>query len=133
MESKSAGLNNSQISRRLKISRPSVIGLLKGQKIPPPKEKPKTVIITLHLKIENNNKFVRGKKRVRENIEIYHLSRYRMRKLQGWEHDIMFSYKSDEDLQKQIDDLYREMDNEVDFRNCFIEADFYDKINDRSF
>ena len=45
----------------------------------------------------------------------------------------MFSYKSDEDLQKQIDDHYLEKDNEADFRNCFIEEDFYNKINDRSF
>lgn len=133
LELKSAGLNNSQIARRLKISRPSVIGLLKGQTIPPPKEKPKTAIITLWLRVENNSKFVRGKKKVRENIEFYHLSQYKMQKLQGWEYELTFSYKSDEDLQKQIDELYREMFNEADFRNCFIEADFYDKINGRSF
>lgn len=133
LELKSEGLNNSQIARRLNISRPSVIGLLKGQIIPPPKEKPKTKVITLYLSIENNSKFVRGKKKVRENIEIYHLSRYKMQKLHGWEYELNFSYKSDEDLQKQIDELYREMANEADLRNCFIEADFYNKISDRSF
>jgi putative DNA-invertase from lambdoid prophage Rac len=37
LELKSEGLNNSQIAKRLNISRPSVIGLLKGQIIPPPK------------------------------------------------------------------------------------------------
>jgi hypothetical protein len=56
-----------------------------------------------------------------------------MKKNSTNEYELIFSYKSDEDLQKQIDDLHREMFNEADFRNCFIEADFYDKINDRSF
>lgn len=58
LELKSEGLNNSQIAKELKISRPSVIGLLKGQIIPPPKEKPKTKVITLYLSIENNRKFL---------------------------------------------------------------------------
>lgn len=40
LELKSEGLNNSEIARRLKISRPSVIGLLKGRIVPPPKEIP---------------------------------------------------------------------------------------------
>lgn len=133
LELKSAGLNNSQIAERLKISRPSVIGLLKNQTIPLPEEKPKTALITLYLRVENNSKFVRGKKKARENIEFYHLSPYRMQKLDGWEYELTFSYKSEEGLQKQIDELYREMANEADVRNCFIEADFYDKINDRSF
>lgn len=45
----------------------------------------------------------------------------------------LYAYKTEEDLQKQIDELHREMFSEADLRNCFIEADFYDKINDRSF
>lgn len=133
LELKSGGFNNSQIARELKISRPSVIGLLKGQIIPPPKEKPKTAVVTLWLRVENNSKFVRVKGKVRENIEFYHLSRYEMKKLDRCEYELTFYYKTDEDLQKQIDDLHREMFNEANFRNCFIEADFHDKINDRSF
>lgn len=133
LEFKSAGLNNSQIARRLRISRPSVIGLLKNQTIPPPKEKPKVAMITLWLRVENNSKFVRGKGKVRDSIEQYILSDYKMKKLDRSEYELTFTYKSDEDLQKQIDELHREMAGEADLRNCFIEADFYDKINDRSF
>ena len=81
LELKSEGLNNSQIAKELKISRPSVIGLLKGQVISALKEKPKTKIITLYFSIENNSKFVRGKGKVRENIEQYCLSSYKMKKL----------------------------------------------------
>ncbi|MFV0387112.1 MAG: recombinase family protein [Pyrinomonadaceae bacterium] len=74
IELKPEGLNNSQIAKELKISRPSVIVLLKGQTIPPPKEKPKTKVITLYLCIENNSKFVRRKGKVSESIEWNHLS-----------------------------------------------------------
>lgn len=133
LELKSEGLNNSQIARELKISRPSVIGLLKGQIIPPPKEKPKTKIITLYLSIENNSKFVRGKGKVRESIEWYLLRSYQMKKLPHNNYELTFSYKDEEHLQKQIDDLHQEMANEADLRNCYIQADFYDKINEISY
>ena len=133
LELKSEGFNNSQIARELKISRPSVIGLLKGQIIPPPKEKPKTKIITLYLSIENNNKFVRGKGKVRESIEWYLLKSYQMKKLPHNNYELTFSYKDEEHLQKQIDDLHQEMASEADLRNCYIQADFYDKINEISY
>lgn len=133
LELKSAGLNNSQIAKRLKISRPSVIGLLKGQIIPPPEEKPKTKIITLYLSIENNSKFVRGKGKVREHIERYSLSNYKMKKLPRNDYELTFTYRDEKHLQKQIDDLHQEIAMEADLRNCYIEADFYDKLNDRSF
>lgn len=133
LELKSEGLNNSEIARQLKISRPSVIGLLKGQTIPLPKEKPKTAIITLWLRAENNSKFVRGKGKVRDRIEQYCLSDYKMKKLDRGEYELTFTYKDDDDLQEQIDELHREMFQEADLRNCFVEADFYEKSTERSF
>lgn len=78
LQLKAAGLNNSQIAKRLKISRASVIGLQKGQTIPTLPEQPKTAIVTLWLQVENNSKFVRGKSLVRRDIEQYHLSDYKM-------------------------------------------------------
>jgi putative DNA-invertase from lambdoid prophage Rac len=114
IELKSAGLNNSEIARRLKISRPSVIGLLKGQIIP----KPKTKVITLYPSIENNSKFVRGKGKVRERIELYSLSNYKMKKLPRNDYELTFNYENKEHLQKQIDDLHQEMAMEADLRNC---------------
>ena len=41
--------------------------------------------------------------------------------------------KREELVQKQIDDLHQEMANKADLRNCYIEANFYDKINDISY
>lgn len=133
LELKSDGLNNSQIAKRLKISRPSVIGLLKGQIIPTPKEKLKTKVITLYLSIENNSKFVRGKGKVRESIEWSILREYEMKKLPRNDYELTFTYKDEEDLQKQIDELHREMFNEADLRNCYIETNFYDQVNDISY
>lgn len=133
LELKAEGLNNSQIAKELKISRGSVIGLLKGKTIPPPKEKVKTKVITLYLSIENNSKFVRGKGKVRESLEWTMLREYQMKKLPRNDYELTFIYKDEEHLQKQIDDLHREMANEADLRNCYIEADFYDKINEISY
>lgn len=130
IELKSEGFNNSQISRELKISRGSVINLLKGEKIPKGK---KRAVITLWLRVENNSKFVRGKKKVRERIEDFLLSDFQVKKLDGWEYELIFKYEDDEDLEKQVYDLAGEMESEADFRNCFIEADFYEESTERSF
>lgn len=133
LELKADGLNNSQIARELKISRGSVIGLLKGQVIPKPKKKPKTKVITLYLSIENNSKFVRGKGKVRESIEWSMLREYQMKKLPRNDYELTFTYKDEKDLQKQIEELEREMAMEADLRNCYIETNFYDKVNDISY
>ena len=92
LELKEKGLNNSQIAKKLKISRGSVIGLLKGQTIPTPKIKPETAIITLWLRVENNSKFVRGKGQVRERIEQDSLREYQMKKLSNNEYELIFIY-----------------------------------------
>jgi putative DNA-invertase from lambdoid prophage Rac len=126
---KEQGLNNSQIAARLKISRGSVIGLLKGAKIEVSR---KAIQIILWLRVENNSKFVRGKTRVREEIEYYLARRYEMKKLTGWEYELTFFYTDDDNLEKQIYDLYQEMADRADWRNCFVEADFREKNGERS-
>lgn len=82
--------------------------------------------------MENNNKFVRGKKRAREDIERFHLRRYGMKKLGGWEYELTFSYRDDADLDRQVYDLLRDIDNEADLRHCFTEADVTESGTDRS-
>lgn len=92
----------------------------------------KTTTVTLWLRVENNNKFVRGKKRSREAIERFHLRRYGMKKLSDWEYELTFSYQDDADLDRQVYDLLRDIDNEADFRHCFTEADVMENGTDRS-
>ena len=92
----------------------------------------KTTTVTLRIRVENNNKFVRGKGRARANIEEYHLSRYQMKKLSDVEYELTFSYEDDAHLDKQIYDLLREIDEEADCRNCFVEADARERGTGRS-
>jgi len=92
----------------------------------------KVTTVTLWLRVENNNKFVRGRKRVRENIEAYHLRRYGMKKLSDDEYELTFSYEDDAGLDEQVYDLLRDIDNEADLRCCFVEADMCENGTDRS-
>jgi len=91
-----------------------------------------TTTVTLWLRVENNNKFVRGRKRAREDIEAFHLRRYGMKKLNDVEYELTFSYEDDAHHDKQIYDLLREIDEEADCRNCFVEADARERGTGRS-
>ena len=94
----------------------------------------KATKVILWLRVENNSKFVRGKGKSRQYIEDYHLSRYNAKKLEkdGWEYELTFQYKDDEDLENQIYDLTSEMSHEADIRNGFIECSFSEVGTDRS-
>ena len=79
----------------------------------------------MHLVVENNNKFVRGKKRSLEEIENLVLARYAMHKPdpKGYDYELTIPYKNDKDLDDTIYDILREASNIADMRNGFIEAD----------
>jgi hypothetical protein len=82
--------------------------------------------VELYLAVENNNKFVRGKKKAREEIEWSVLRRYQMEKSvkDGWEYVLSIPYHTDEELDSIIyDDILREAANIADYRHCFIETD----------
>jgi hypothetical protein len=85
----------------------------------------KEITVNLWLRVENNNKFVRGKTRVRREIENYILSEYNMNKLcrDGWEYELTIPYETEKDLDDTVYDMLMEMDQAADLRNCFIEAD----------
>ena len=94
----------------------------------------KTTQVQLWLRVENNNKFIRRKKRVREWIEQHCLSIYQMKKKHkdSWEYELTFTYETDEDLDQQIYDLLRDMDSHADIECCFIEADVSEIGTERS-
>jgi hypothetical protein len=54
----------------------------------------------LWLRVENNNKQIRGKTKVRDEIEQWVLSRYQMTKDRpdGWEYELSSPYQTDEEL-----------------------------------
>ena len=90
--------------------------------------------VNLWLRVENNSKFVRGRKRVIENIERYILSQYNVKKIleDGWEYELTIPYENDEDLDATIYDMLSEMGHTADIRNCFTESDVTAVDSDRS-
>jgi hypothetical protein len=91
----------------------------------PPEPVKKVMKVELHMRVENNNKFVRGKKKAREEIERYVLRYYGMEKPRkdGWEYILSIPYENDEDLEKTIYDILGEASMQADLRHCFIETD----------
>lgn len=88
--------------------------------------KSKVMTVSLWLRVENNSKFVRGKKKAREEIEASVLSRYGMAKdpEDGCEYTLTIPYETDEELDTIIyQDILGEADRIADLRNCFIEGD----------
>jgi hypothetical protein len=96
-------------------------------KPPPPVAEPKKVMkVRLWLRVENNSKFVRGKGKVRAEIEQWVLSQYAMEKVRkdGCEYLLSIPYETEEELERIIyNEIYAEMNNVADYRHCFIEGD----------
>jgi len=89
--------------------------------------------VSLWLRVENNSKFVRGRKRSIENIERYVLSQYNMKKIfeDGWEYELLIPHRTDDGLDETIYDMIDEMSRTADRRNCFIEYDVRAVDSDR--
>ena len=88
-------------------------------------EKIKTIRVELYLRVENNTKYVRGKGKVRDEIERYILRQYAMGKHpNGVEYTLTIPYETDEQLERIIyRDILQEAESTADARHCFIEAD----------
>lgn len=88
-------------------------------------EKEKVAEIRMCLRVENNNKFVRGKKKTRERIEKYLKSYYDLNEPATEHSDYVFyvRYSSIEGLINTVHEILRDLENEADLNNCFIEAD----------
>lgn len=89
--------------------------------------KQKTLKVRVHLIVENNNKFVRGKSRSRKDIEDYVFSNYNMYKPdpKGYEYEITIPYANEKDLENTIYEIISEASSAADLRNGFIEADVF--------
>lgn len=124
------------IANQLDISKTTVADIVKRYRstmLPPHSETTqKTTTVELWLRVENNNKFVRGKKRVREDIERYILSHYCMKKLSECQYQLTISFTDDQHLDKQIHQMLIEAESEADSRHCFTESDVTEIGTDRS-
>jgi hypothetical protein len=85
----------------------------------------KQMQVKLYMCVENNSKFVRGKKKVRENIERYHLSQYQAQKIHkdGDDYILTIPYETEEELNENIEELYEEIHQVAGIYHCYVEAD----------
>ncbi|WP_103574391.1 recombinase family protein, partial [Bacillus thuringiensis] len=81
-------------------------------------QKEKTATIKMWLRIENNNKFVRGKSKVRKEVEQYLRYDFNMEMNASNEYIFFVPYKDIDDLTKQVEDIICEIANTADWRNC---------------
>lgn len=129
-----AGVTIGQLAKEFSLGEATIYRALKTVKQSGTLPEKKSTKVILWLQVENNNKFVRGKGKSRQNIEDYCLSEYNAKKLDkdGWEYELTFQYTDEEDLENQIYDLAAEMSREADLRNGFVECSFTEAGTDRS-
>jgi DNA invertase Pin-like site-specific DNA recombinase len=87
---------------------------------------PKVMNVNLWLRVEGNNKYVRGQPKARAEIEQLVLSRFHMNKpeLDGWEYELSIPYQTDEQLDAIIsEEILGEAERIAERRHCFTEAD----------
>jgi DNA invertase Pin-like site-specific DNA recombinase len=94
-------------------------------------ETAKIATIILTIRVENNSKFVRGKKRARENIERFQLQIYNAKQRLSGDYELKIPYKTDNDLDETMDKLLQEIAREADLRHCFTETCARMEGNDR--
>lgn len=84
----------------------------------------------LWLRVENNNKYVRGKSRSLKLIEEY-LGYYYGAKRDGDDYILSIAYNTEDELQDIVDEIYQEIEAIADVRNGFTEAEIcsYDDPN----
>lgn len=84
---------------------------------------PKVATILLTLRIENNSKFVRGKKRTIEHIESFYLDEYDAQRRPNGEYELKVSYDSDDELDETVNELLSDIASDADDRHCFSESE----------
>jgi hypothetical protein len=85
------------------------------------------------LRIENNSRHLRGKKRAIEKIEKWVLPVYgKVQPLRANEYQMTVAYRTDAELDELMDDLLSEISWEADRGNCFSESEARIEGTDRS-
>ncbi|MBW4550783.1 MAG: tyrosine-type recombinase/integrase [Aphanocapsa sp. GSE-SYN-MK-11-07L] len=89
--------------------------------------------VNLWLRVENNSPLVRGKTKVRREIEHRILSRFQMHKPMktGWDYELSIPYADEADLERTIAELGWEMEFAADLDQCFIEAQIREEATGR--
>lgn len=91
----------------------------------------KVATVVLRVDVENNSKFVRGKKRAREDIDLI-LQEYHAVQQPRGDYELQVPYTDDDNLDKAMHDLLSEIHEAADLRNCHVESDAHLQGADRS-
>ena len=73
--------------------------------------------ILLCLRIENNSKWVRGKKRSIDDIERYCLKEYNAKQRPDGDYELQVPYSSDEELDETMNELLGDIASQADDRH----------------
>lgn len=134
------GFTREAVAAKLDIGIASVYRILKNHKQHHPEQNllgsrsnMKIAILEVWLSVENNSKFVRGKKKVREDIELDWQINYEMQKTypDSWDYILKVSYPSEKELEETVNGLISEAHSLADLRNCFVEMDVCEKQLDK--
>lgn len=135
------GYTRTAIAKKLNVGIASVYRILKThrqnnpeQTIPGSQGAQKIAIVEVWLRVENNNKFVRGKNESRRQIEQYCFSAFDMVKKDkdGWDYILKVPYTKDKDLDKTLYDLMHEAESIADCRNGFTEMSIMEPATGKS-
>jgi len=124
------GFTRQAIADKLDIGIASVYRILKKYqeenpvtRLPGSRSKIKMAILEVSLMVENNSKFVRGKRKAREYIEDDWNSNYDMKKLEkdGSEYILKVPFESMEELEEAVHEIISEAQSNADLKSCFVE------------
>ncbi|KZY34791.1 DNA invertase [Oleiphilus sp. HI0043] len=130
------GLTREAVAKKLDIGIASVYRILKkyqennpSSPLPGSRSKIKIAVLDVRLYIENNSKFVRGKKKVRDDIEYEWSKYYDAQKLhpEGYDYLLKVPYESLEELDSTIEDIIGEAHSAADLRHCYSEINITHK------
>lgn len=118
---RAGGMSMLKIAKKLNIGTGTVQKILKTYDVS--KDIEKSIELDLWLMVENNSKFVRGKTRVRQEIEDYLNNYYDLEKpyKDSWDYKLTIKYTTEEELDNEIEEIIHEMSDIADMKNCFIE------------
>lgn len=94
-------------------------------------DQPRVATIVLILRIENNSKFVRGKKRTIEEVERFHLGKYDAHRRLNGNYELKVPYDTEEELDYAVNTLLNDIASGAADRHCFSESSAHIEGTDR--
>lgn len=127
-----AGFTRNSVAKQLNIGKASVYRILKTYRLQNPddilpgeRSARKIATLLIELRVENNTKYVRGKSKVRTDIENEWNGSFDVEKPdpKGNDYILRVPYETEQELDELVDELNRDAAYAADMRYCSIELD----------